>query len=502
MTPILISLIGALVSVLAFPPFGLGFMIVLGVALLFSAIRKVDRPRHGFWVGFVYGVIFWGGLMWWLAKLDWTALFLAPLQALFIGLFGWWMTRFNHLSGSQWMGLAMGGWALMELLRYRVPIGGQEWGAAGYALSGYDLVRMLAPTWGTSGITLLVVGLAAMVALAAVGKLRGWGPLLVIIPIVIATVAGVIDSAGSDMTGSVSVAIVQGSTPCPFEDCPPNQRLRTFEQHLALTATIPSGSANLVVWSESSTGSTNADPVNNPEIREQIASEAKRIGAWILVGGDRIVSDTHWINANVLFNPDGEIVGEYRKQHPVPFGEYVPFRTFFTRLVPELSRVPRDMIRGEGPVVFDVYGDEGPYTLGSVISWEGGFSRYARQHAVLGAELMVVATNNESYGSNAPTADQFVGMTRMRAADLGVPLVHAAVTGKSVLLDAKGRMVTGTSDLGAREVVYGELYPASPSIYARTGDLLLVSYLLVAVVVLWRNRNTLVVSSVRSDEEE
>ncbi len=103
-------------------------------------------------------------------------------------------------------------------------------------------------------------------------------------------------------------------------------------------------------------------------------------------------------------------MGEYRKQHPVPFGEYVPLRPIFG-LIPATDRVPRDMIRGDGPIVFDL----GEHVLGSVISFEGGFSRYALQHRREGANVMVVATNEGSYGM-APTSDQFIGMTRMRGA--------------------------------------------------------------------------------------
>ena len=58
--------------------------------------------------------------------------------------------------------------------------------------------------------------------------------------------------------------------------------------------------------------------------------------------GDRPISDTEWINANVVFDETGAIVTEYRKRHPVPFGEYIPARPLFD-WIPELRRVPRDM---------------------------------------------------------------------------------------------------------------------------------------------------------------
>ena len=80
-----------------------------------------------------------------------------------------------------------------------------------------------------------------------------------------------------------------------------------------------------------------------PTLGTAIAEEARRIGAWFLVGSDRPLSETQWENVNIVFNPEGEIVGEYQKQHPVPFGEYIPFRPLFD-WIPELDQVPRDMI--------------------------------------------------------------------------------------------------------------------------------------------------------------
>ena len=59
------------------------------------------------------------------------------------------------------------------------------------------------------------------------------------------------------------------------------------EQHLALTETLPDGFGGLVVWSEGSTGSFNADPVLNPEIGESIGAQAERLESWLIVGSDR-----------------------------------------------------------------------------------------------------------------------------------------------------------------------------------------------------------------------
>jgi apolipoprotein N-acyltransferase len=490
--PLVLAVLGAALSVLAFPPYGPGILIIPGLALFLIALRIVESRRHGLLVGSVYGLAFFGGLMWWLAELELLALILVPVQAAFLALYGWWLPRHNEETPGPWLALSIGGWAVMELVRYRFPVGGLEWGAAGYALSDNLYLRLPAAAIGTSGLTVLIVLMAGVLALALSGR---WDRrLLWSVPIVflamVATVPSIIFHVD---TGERLVAIVQGSTPCPFEHCPPDERLRTYEQHLALTRTIEPGAVDLVVWSEGSTGATNADPVLNEEIRVAIGEQARRIGAAMLVGGDRVVSDTDWVNANVYFNADGEIVGEYRKQHPVPFGEYIPRRPIF-EWIPALERVPRDMIRGDGPVIL---GDDG---LGSVISFEGGFSRYALETRRAGATVIVVATNEASYGPDAPTSEQFIGMTRMRAVELGVPIVHAAVTGKSTITDNHGTF-TGTTGLGTGEIFYGQVGATTSTPFTTTGNAVMWAAAVIGFVTVARRRR-LVSSQTQQLEEE
>lgn len=451
--------------------------------------------RQGLILGAIYGASFFTGVIWWIGELGAIAVIpLIIVQGAFFAAYGWWLGKYSDLSPGIWLVLASGGWAVTELIRYYFPVGGLTWGAAGYALSDQPWVRTTAaPLIGATGITVLIVVIAGLIALAAT---RSWSVRLwwaVALTVVVAAGGAIYDWRTEPVDGEpVDVAIVQGSTPCPFEHCAPDERLRTYQQHLELTMTIEPG-PQLVVWSEGSTGSTNADPVQNPEVGEAIGSEASRLGAWILVGSDRPLDDEFWVNANVVFNPQGEIVGEYNKQHPVPFGERIPFRPLF-EWIPDLDAVPRDMIPGEGPVLFDL----GWATMGSVISFEGAFARYGREHVAEGANLLVVATNEGSYGLT-PASDQLIGMTRMRAAELRVPVIHAAVTGKSVVIDAEGNLGDEISALGTREIVTGKVTPGTGSIYSRVGDFFLWLSALVCVVIWWRVRS-LVGSAIQNEQ--
>lgn len=502
MLHIVLAVVAAAVSVFAYPPFGPGWLILIGVSLFLTALRKAPDRVAGAVVGIIYGLGFFTGLMWWLSQLGIIALIpLMVVQASFLILYSLWLSGHNEDPPLMWWVYAVGGWALMELIRYRFPVGGLEWGAAGYALSDASWSRAPAATIGTTGLTIVIVMIGAIVALAVTRRLTWRAGLSAGSVIVVVVSIGFI-GAGPYRSNPVlgpRIVIVQGSTPCPYEACPPDQRLRTFEQHLELTKTIEAteeaGGIGLVIWSEGSTGSTNADPVQNPEIGEAIGEQARRLNSWFLVGSDRPLDDETWVNANVVFNPQGEIVGEYRKQHGVPFGEYIPLRPLF-EWIPELSAVPRDMIPGDGPFILGTAFGE----VGSVISFEGGFARYPRENARQGATMLVVATNEGSYGTT-PASDQFIGMTRMRATELQIPVAHAAVTGKSVFIDRYGNLspTTGLASIELLETRYDEY--GGISWYARYGDVVM-WLAAAAAIALWVTRRWVVGSRRASESQE
>ena len=262
----------------------------------------------------------------------------------------------------------------------------------------------------------------------------------------------------------MQVAIVQGGSPCPGSHCQ-NEKMLIYTSHLELTQSIPDGSVDLLVWPENSLGSP-FEPVGSPEIEEVLAAEAVRLGAWFIASGTRSAGEENFYNVNTLYAPNGSKVGEYQKRHPVPFGEYVPLRSALD-FIPQLERVPRDMIRGEGPVVFTT--PRG--VIGTVISFEGAFSRIIRSEAQIGSELLVVATNEASFGSG-PASEQLIGLARVNAAAVGQDMVLGAITGKSTYISAAGEIIGDTSELFEERIVEGRVRfrNAGPTLFTRFGD--------------------------------
>jgi apolipoprotein N-acyltransferase len=106
-----------------------------------------------------------------------------------------------------------------------------------------------------------------------------------------------------------------------------------------------------------------------------------------------------------------------------------------------------------------------------------------RAEAKAGADLMVVATNEASYG-RGPASDQLIGMVRLNAAALGVDVVHVAVTGKSTFVDAGGGRGE-TTGLFTEAVLEGtvQVQRNGRTLYTVAGDWLQLLAILAAIAV-------------------
>jgi apolipoprotein N-acyltransferase len=474
----LAPLLSALLMWLAFPPVGWGILAAVAPTPLLVAIRRARSYRGAAAIGFLYGVAFFGGLLWWIKFAGFLALFALILGLAFYAAAFALLLHFARQFGTAvWWMTAVGAWAFIEYARAHWPFGGLPWGLAGYGAGAWSPARSATQFIGTTGWSVVFIAIAAGLALFLSD--RRHPRLFLLLPVALAAVlvaAGALWPRTAE-GAPVDIAVIQGNSPCPGSHCP-NENLLIFQSHLELTSRLRNPGPDLIVWPESSAGS-NVELVTHPDRAELVAEEARRLGSYFLIGSHRNVSATEFVNVNVMMDPAGEIIGEYQKQHPVPFGEYVPLRPLLD-WIPALDQTPRDMVSGNEFTVFELPGGR----LGSVVSFEGAFARSVRPLVREEAELMVVATNEATF-QDSPASDQFIAMTRMRAAESGLDLVHAAITGKSALILADGTVIDVT-ELLRPEVMRGTLNysTAGPTLYARLGDWLQLGTMAAAAVVL------------------
>lgn len=437
-------------------------MAILGPALLLSMLAKQTRRRRGAWLGFLFGLGFFGTLLNWtmdLGALAWVALVFA--QSAFLAAFGFLTV------GSTWsragtrpsvpsavrVGLA---WAGIELVRAGFPLGGFSWGGLGYPFVDVPLAKDLAAIGGGHFIAAVAMTIAALIARGSVreaspsGRDRSlmWASGSIAALLLVAPLAPRPKAAGS-----LDIAVIQGNVPREQFDNGIGRRGRVgpedvtiVENHLEVTEQLltPDGfPPDLVVWPENA---FDRDPDEYPELAEPTQALIDAIGSPFIIGA--IVNDGELsYNASLLWEPDLGIDPEtrYEKQHLVPFGEYVPWgwpRRFIQQLA---EQVPEDLAPGRGPSIIEIDG----VPIGTVICFESSVARDVRRPIDEGAQVILVTTNNASFGTS-PVSAQHVQTSQMRALENRISVVHAAISGKSGFIDEEGNVRQRTRLFEAR----------------------------------------------------
>ena len=188
-------------------------------------------------------------------------------------------------------------------------------------------------------------------------------------------------------------------------------------------------------------------------------------GSGVLITGvNRDKGPDTWNSVHVV-DAAGRPVSTYDKHHLVPFGEYVPARAFLGRIgVTKIAHGRRDYAFGPGPRSIAVPGapDASP-----LICYEAIFPAEAVGQSRPGWLLNL--TNDAWFGNSAGPYQHFAA-ARLRTIEQGLPMVRAANTGISAVVDPYGR-VTGLLPLGARGVLDADLPRArAATLYARYGD--------------------------------
>ncbi len=449
---LLLAALSGVTMWLAFAPVSIGPLAIVAVALFIAAVWR-SSVRRGLLVGLVTGLLFFVLLLSWMRVIGTDAwLILALYCALWFVLVGGASALVTRLPGAPvWVGAV---WVLEETLRGRVPLGGFPWGDLAFSQPGTPLLNYVA-LGGSAFLSFMVVVIAGSVV-AALAELRGgaqraaacWavGALaLILLPLVI-PVATDGDEAGGE--SSAVVAIVQGGTP-QFGMGAFDVRREVLDNHVAqtldLAAAVAAGDAqqpDFVVWPENS---SDIDPFTDPSAAAAITAAARAIDAPILVGA--VITATsdpngRW-NVGVVWDPEKGPEQMYIKNHPVPFGEYIPFRDFLTRFIGRLERIPRDYLPGDQPGNLEIAG----VPIGNVICFEVAYDEIVRAVVSGGARLITVQTNNATYGGTAQP-DQQLAIERVRATEFGRTVVVAATSGVSAFIDP-GSDLTATMEVGA-----------------------------------------------------
>lgn len=422
-----------LVLYAAFPPADLPWLALPGVALLTLVCRGAG-PRTGALLGLLHGLALFLPLVEWTATIagPGALVALALLQASFLALLGAALAVVARAPG--WPLWTAGLWVGQEALRDRLPFGGFPWGRLAFS-QGDSALTPLVALGGAPLVTFVVALLAGALAWSVLAVRR--------LPVALGAVALAVGAAAlvplPTDGEAVRVAVVQGNVPRLGLDFNA-QRAAVLANHVQATRQLAADvrvgrqeAPDLVVWPENA---SDIDPFSDREAYDVIDAAVKDVGVPVLVGAVLQGPGDQVSNAGIVWDPVTGPGERYVKRHPVPFGEYIPYRSLVRRITTKVDLVPRDFARGNEVGVLDV----GPVRLGDVICFEVAYDDLVRDVVTGGGRLIVVQTNNATFGRSGETVQQ-LAMGRLRAVEHGRTVLVAATSGISAVIAPDGELV-------------------------------------------------------------
>ncbi|HIJ97291.1 MAG TPA: apolipoprotein N-acyltransferase [Desulfuromonadales bacterium] len=476
----LLALASGVLIALSFPNPNLSFLAWVALIPLLIALEE-STPQIAFRVGFTSGISAYALILYWLnivftryGKLPWSVsiciyLLLVLWLAMFYGL-STCVGRLGERNGIKAAFTLPIAWVAFDFIRSFL-FSGFAWAMLGHSQFRTLPLIQIADLVGVYGITVLIV-LANIVLYRAVRALSGGSvpypvkSAAILLILLISTLYygfSRLNVAPLTHGKPLRVALIQGNIPQDVK-WSPEFRQQTVDTYDRLTREAGKEGVDLIVWPESAVPFFFQD---EPLQAERIRGLARELNAYLLFGSpahELRNGKSTYLNSAFMISPQGETVGRADKLHLVPLGEYIPLGnllTFINKLVVGIG----DFSPGERAVVLDAGGTK----LGVQVCYEVIFPELARQYVQGGARVLVAITNDAWFGrSSAPY--QHLAIATFRAVETRTPLIRAANTGVTAIVDQNGhiRTMTGLFVEGYRT---GEIQPGSgQSLYLTIGD--------------------------------
>lgn len=436
-----VTAIGAGVALwAAFPPVGWWSMPVLGIALLLSVLEG-RTWLASFWWGLVAGTAFFLPLFDWarVASGVWIAqIGLAVTEALFVAVTAvLWQGFMRGPLGKRTLVRAASMaaiWIAIEQVRSTVPFGGMPWGTLALSQVESPLVR-LAP-WGSVqlvGFVLVFVGVLVHHAFSSLSHARVGSAVIALAVGGAAFFSPAFLPLASTPDSYLTIGFAQGIVPRVGElPAGQSQALTVTSNLVEASRQLPSN-LDVVFWPESA---SDRDPRKDESAYSLISEASGFLGVPLLLGTQSYPGENRY-NEYVVWAPGQGILDSYSKQHPVPFGEYMPYRDFFRQFTEAVDLVSINMLPGKKPAFLDVVLDARTVRIAVPICFEVAESRLVADAINAGSELLVVPTNNASFGTTAESRQQF-DMTRFRAIEHGRTAIQVSTVGVSGIVEPNG----------------------------------------------------------------
>jgi len=444
-------------------PTDLWFGTILALAAILALFRSSHSTRAAFGAGWWSGLGYFAFSLRWIvepflvdaATYGWMAPFalilMASGAALFWGAAGYFAFRFCRPLDVGFVATL----SLVEIARSLI-LTGFPWALVGHIWIDTPLA-LTAAIWGPHGLTLIALLLALSIARLVSG---GW--LWAIAPAGAAVAFFALSPPTLQTPADAPlIRIAQPNIP-QQEKWDPRKKPDNFARLLSLSS-LPSGDPDLIVWPETALA----------EILERAGPSIDTISDLVgdvplITGVQRRERDDIYHNSLIMIETGGEVTATYDKQHLVPFGEYFPGGELAARLGLRgfASSQGFGFTPGSTETKIDIPG------IGSarlLICYEGIFSEELTTDER--PNLLLLITNDAWFGKGAGP-EQHLAQARLRSIEQGLPMVRAANTGISAMIDPYGRLIStlALDEQGVLDVQLPQPVPAT--LYARYGDFL------------------------------
>ena len=366
-------------------------------------------------------------------------------------------------------------WTLLSYLQNLTWMG-VPWAPLSIALARSPLLIQSASLFGHHFLIFLLVAVNALLA-EAVARLRHCRERQALLALAVAVALfgsnllfGALRLSLDKEEEQVTVAVLQGNV-STMEDALYGEDAMLYPFASLARAAAKSGKQiDLMLWAEA----VFLDGLeSHPYAEVFLSSLAKETGVIQVVGSYSLREDSegeeHFYNSLFVFYPDGTISEEiYDKRRPVPFGEYLPWASFFVAVIPplaEINMLARNIEAGEAPSLFSL-----PFgRAGGLICFDSLYPALARESTRAGAELLLLATN-DSWFDGSFAKDLHFSHAVLRAVENGRAVARAGNTGLSGFISPKGEIEAITAPDTRTLLTHTVTYTDNPTLYTAIGD--------------------------------
>lgn len=456
---------------------------------------NTTKLKQSFLAMFYYGIAFYSILyyfIWSIYPMQWTGLtnsqsfflillawiLLSILEAIFTAVLGAIWFELSDIFKLNWLVLALM-WIIMEWLQGLGPLG-LTWGRLANSQYNNKYIIQSVSLFGTLFVSGIIVLANCLVAIYLHNKTK------YIYAISFFIVFGLNFGYGyfrlnniedSDMLVTASIIQANINTEQKWEDDSVYKIFSIYEQLTEMADNNSDNPRDLIVWAET------ALPIvlnKNDEFLDKCSKLSKALKSTILVGGFEDIGDISY-NTIFKFSPTNEFINTYQKQKLVPFGEYIPFRSVFIKVLPVVQNIIStidDLSVGKNIGIMKMQ----DFNIGNLICFDSTFPNIARKQVLEGANLLCVETN-DSWFNGSTAIEQHLAQSVIRAVENNRYVLRSANTGISAIISPSGEVLSALYPEIVGYINYDVPILHNNTLYTELGDIIVVISIFLIIII-------------------